>query len=176
MTGTLRVKGMTTWQCYIQNTVIMKLYSYNQRILTYLFFPRKYSIKPMHYLQQKLLNFLVSLKKQKFGIPKTYRSLWQIHGFEDKTHWWRHLDNFSTHQTQFLVIVQHSVHILNPQGINRAIKNDPLSVWCVCWRKFSEGVSHNTICPLWKITEVRFRLIKEKYNKIKFFWTKISFI
>ena len=37
-------------------------------------------------------------------------------------------NDFSTAQTQFLVVVKHSVHILDPHGIHRAIKHEPAVV------------------------------------------------
>jgi hypothetical protein len=57
-----------------------------------------------------------------------YRCLWQIHSFKYQTHWIWQLDDFSTHQTQLLVIIQYSVHVLNPQCIDWSIKYDPFTI------------------------------------------------
>lgn len=53
----------------------------------------------------------------------------QIHGFKHKIGGVGQLDDLSTHQTQLLVVIQHSVHVLNPDGIHRAVKDQPLPVW-----------------------------------------------
>ena len=58
-----------------------------------------------------------------------YRSLRQVHGFKYKIHNGGHLDHFSTHQTEFLVVVQHRVHVLHPHGVDWSVEYDPLSVW-----------------------------------------------
>ena len=52
----------------------------------------------------------------------------QIHGFEDEIGSVCKLDNLTTHETEFLIIIQHSVHVLNPDSINRTIKYQPLSI------------------------------------------------
>ena len=80
----------------------------------------------------------------------THRSLWEIHGLEDETHDVGHLDDLAAHQTQLLVVVQHSVHVLDPQSVDGAVKDDPLAVWGVSWSELSECVSDNSICPLKK--------------------------
>lgn len=53
----------------------------------------------------------------------------QIHGFKDQVCCAGQLDDLSTHQTEFFVVIQYSVHVLNPDGINRAVKDQPLPVW-----------------------------------------------
>ena len=40
------------------------------------------------------------------------------------------MDDLTTHQTQLLIVVQHSVHVLNPNGIHGPVKDEPLAVWC----------------------------------------------
>ena len=40
----------------------------------------------------------------------------------------RQLDDLSTAETQFLVVVQYSVHVLNPHSIYRPVKHEPAQV------------------------------------------------
>lgn len=40
---------------------------------------------------------------------------------KDHAHGGGHLDDFTVGQAQLLVVVQHSVHVLNPQGIHRPV-------------------------------------------------------
>lgn len=72
----------------------------------------------------------------------------QVHGLEQQIHLVRHLDDLTTHQAQLLVVVQHlrcqhcgsamgahcycvqyyRVHVLDPDGIDWAVKNQPLAI------------------------------------------------
>jgi len=38
-------------------------------------------------------------------------------------------DDLPTCEAEFLVVVQHSVHVLNPDGIHWSVKQVPLLVW-----------------------------------------------
>ena len=61
----------------------------------------------------------------------TYRSRrgdLQVHGLKDEVGGGGELYDLSTHQTQLLVVVQHSVHVLDPDGIHRPIEDEPLAV------------------------------------------------
>ena len=62
----------------------------------------------------------------------SHRGLGKIHSLKDQTHDVRHLNDFSAHQTEFLVIIEYSVHVLDPHGVDRAIKQHPLPVRGVC--------------------------------------------
>jgi len=42
----------------------------------------------------------------------------------------------------------YSVHVLNPDGVHRAIKDHPLAVWSGVPRSIAEQHSQNTVCPL----------------------------
>ena len=55
----------------------------------------------------------------------------QVHGLKHQVGGVRELDDLSTHKTQLLVIVQHCVHVLNPNGVDWAVKDQPLPVWCL---------------------------------------------
>ena len=50
--------------------------------------------------------------------------------------------------TYFFVVIQHSIHVFDPDSVNGTIKNYPLSVRSFCGREFSERFSHNTVTPL----------------------------
>ena len=41
---------------------------------------------------------------------------------------WCKLDSLAVGQTEHLVVIQHSVHVLNPQGVNWPIADHPLVV------------------------------------------------
>ena len=85
-----------------------------------------------------------------------YRSLWKIHSLKYKTHRRWHLYDLSRHEAQFLVVVQYSVHVLNPHGVDRPIEDDPFPVWSVRRSKFTERHSCYTIRPLkYKIKDIR---------------------
>jgi len=58
----------------------------------------------------------------------------------------RKLDSLGVGQAQHLVVVQHGVHVLNPQGVHRAITDHPL---VVC-RRVLKNYSHcefANLCP-----------------------------
>ena len=52
----------------------------------------------------------------------------EVHGLEDEVGGAGQLDDLAAHQTQLLVVVQHRVHVLNPDGVHRAVKYQPLPV------------------------------------------------
>lgn len=39
---------------------------------------------------------------------------------------WSKFDSLAVGQTEHLVVIQHSIHVLNPQGINWSIADHPL--------------------------------------------------
>ena len=49
-------------------------------------------------------------------------------GFKDEVGLRRQSDDFSGHETQLLVLVQHRVHALDPLGVDRAVEDQPLPV------------------------------------------------
>lgn len=61
----------------------------------------------------------------------TYRSRrcdFKVHRFKDEIRRRRQLNNFAAHQTQFLVVVKNSVHVLDPNGIDGTVKYQPFPV------------------------------------------------
>ena len=66
--------------------------------------------------------------------PKRYsggRGGEKVEGFEDKTHGRRHLYDLTTHQAKLLVVVQHSVHALDPYGVYWTVEDQPFAVGCL---------------------------------------------
>jgi len=59
------------------------------------------------------------------------RSDSKIHWLEDHIHILAHLNDLTAHEAELLVIVKHSVHVLDPNGIDWAIKDKPPSVLLV---------------------------------------------
>lgn len=55
----------------------------------------------------------------------------QVHGLKDEAHLRWHLNDLTAHQTQLLVVVQHRVHILDPHGVHRPVKDKPFPVWAL---------------------------------------------
>lgn len=50
----------------------------------------------------------------------------QVFDFEHHRHVGGQSQDLSTVETQFLVIIKDCVHVLNPDGVNRAIEHDPV--------------------------------------------------
>ena len=63
-----------------------------------------------------------------------------------KTDLWK-FDNFSTAETQFLIVIQHSVHVLNPQSINWSIKHVPAEVLITGCTTHTDQGRQDTISP-----------------------------
>mmetsp|Transcript_116650 Transcript_116650/g.161923 ORF Transcript_116650/g.161923 Transcript_116650/m.161923 type:complete len:212 (+) Transcript_116650:1266-1901(+) len=59
----------------------------------------------------------------------SWRGNSKIHRLEDHVHIGRHLNDFTTHKTQLFIVIKHSVHIFNPDGIDRTIKDQPSTVF-----------------------------------------------
>lgn len=51
-------------------------------------------------------------------------SLLQVCRFEHHVHHWGHLNNFTGHETKFLVVVKYSVHVLNPNLFHKKISSN----------------------------------------------------
>lgn len=58
------------------------------------------------------------------------------------------LNSLSIRKTQHFVVIQYSVHILDPQSINRTVKNNPLLSITAVSNIGSDQSSYNTISPL----------------------------
>ena len=59
------------------------------------------------------------------------------------------------------VVIQYSVHVFDPDGINRAIKQDPFSVGCRAGGIFSESIGQDT----WKNYQSMLEYLLSKYQK-----------
>ena len=68
---------------------------------------------------------------------------------EDHIHGLCHLDNLTVHKAQSHVVIEHSVHILDPIRVNRAIKHDPFSflVWMLI-ATTTENTAQDSICEI----------------------------
>mmetsp|Transcript_7185 Transcript_7185/g.14521 ORF Transcript_7185/g.14521 Transcript_7185/m.14521 type:complete len:209 (+) Transcript_7185:6677-7303(+) len=56
------------------------------------------------------------------------RGLLQVLRLEHHGHRVRHFDNLSRHETELFVVIEDSVHVLDPDGIDRTVKKNPLTV------------------------------------------------
>ena len=52
----------------------------------------------------------------------------RVHRFKDEVHVVGHLNNLSAHQTQLLVVVQHGVHVLDPDRVDRTVEYQPIPI------------------------------------------------
>ena len=52
----------------------------------------------------------------------------EIKGLENEAHLGGHLYNLPRHEAELLVVVQHSVHVLDPNRVHRPVKDQPLAV------------------------------------------------
>ena len=76
------------------------------------------------------------------------RSGLKIHRLKDKIHRSTHGNNLTRVKTKFFIIIKHSIHIFNPNSINRPIENQPFSIGILWFCKLSELDCKDTISPL----------------------------
>ena len=67
------------------------------------------------------------------------RRLLQVHRLEHHIHVVRHLNDFSAHQAELLVVIEHGVHVLNPDGIDGSIEDKPALILV------THAVRHGTV-------------------------------
>lgn len=72
----------------------------------------------------------------------------EIINFELHSECSRQLDSLTIGKTQHFVIVEHSVHVLNPKSIYRTIKNNPLLVVSGVRHIGAHNRSYDTVSPL----------------------------
>ena len=70
-----------------------------------------------------------------------------------------HLDDLSTTETQLLIVIQDSVHALNPEGVHWTIKHEPFLVWCVVGNSLSNEAGYDTVSPGAMLETVRLFVI-----------------
>ena len=58
----------------------------------------------------------------------SWRGDCKIHGLKDHIHIFSHLNDFTGHKAELFIIIKHSVHVLDPNSIDGAIKYQPSSV------------------------------------------------
>jgi hypothetical protein len=68
--------------------------------------------------------------------------------FKDHAHPPSHGNDFTRYQTQLLIFVQHSVHRLNPKGVDRPVKDDPLLPFHCVVNSLAEQFAENAVTPL----------------------------
>ena len=56
------------------------------------------------------------------------RTIFEIHRLKNHRHFRTHRNHFTRHEAELFVVIQHGVHILNPYGIYRTVKHNPLQV------------------------------------------------
>lgn len=71
------------------------------------------------------------------------------------------------------VVIQHSVHALNPQCVYGTIKHHPFTVWGVGRCKVTKCVRHNPICPLIMRKRLKKRLRERKGHLLSLIYTNI---
>ena len=59
----------------------------------------------------------------------------------------RHLDDLSTTEAEFLVVIQYSVHALDPQSVHWSVKHEPLLVRSIVGHSLSDEAGYDTIRP-----------------------------
>ena len=72
----------------------------------------------------------------------------QVLNLEDHVHQTLHRDDFAAVEAQFLVIVQHRVHVFDPDGVHRAVEDDPLAVRAGIPRGVAERHREDPVGPL----------------------------
>lgn len=55
-----------------------------------------------------------------------WRSVLEVVHFKENRHVLRQLDGLAVRQTQFLIVVQNRVHVLDPEGVHRAVEQHPV--------------------------------------------------
>lgn len=78
-------------------------------------------------------------------------------------------------QNYLFVIIQHSVHVFNPNSINRTIKQDPLSIIIGVTGILSECVGQNTcICYIYEEKGKKLQKFIGKCCSISVAYNKVS--
>eukprot|EP00976_Prorocentrum_cordatum_P087389 1186881-Prorocentrum_minimum.AAC.1 len=72
----------------------------------------------------------------------------QVGALKDHAHGGGHLDDLAVHEAELLVVVQHGVHVLNPDGVHGPVEHDPLAVRGGVGRSVAEEHRQHTVGPL----------------------------
>jgi hypothetical protein len=75
-------------------------------------------------------------------------SLGKILDLEHHSHSGLQLDNLTGVKAELLVIVKHSVHVLNPNSIDGAVEHEPLTIGGLRFSAVTNRDSQDTILPL----------------------------
>lgn len=71
----------------------------------------------------------------------------QIHRFEDQVRRGRELDDLPGSEAELLVVVQHGVHVLDPESVHRSVENQPFPVEINGSGKGAVGHRQNAVAP-----------------------------
>mmetsp|Transcript_7569 Transcript_7569/g.17978 ORF Transcript_7569/g.17978 Transcript_7569/m.17978 type:complete len:269 (+) Transcript_7569:5018-5824(+) len=77
-----------------------------------------------------------------------WRGIVQVPNLEQHRSHRRQLNDLATVQAQFLVVVKHGVHVLDPDGIHGPIKNRPLVVIVLLGLESTHDPASKAVCPL----------------------------
>ena len=72
----------------------------------------------------------------------------QVHNFEKHSHLRTQLDALTVGETQSHIVVQHSVHVLDPNSVDRSVEDSPELVVSLIFRGVSHDLGSETISPL----------------------------
>lgn len=61
---------------------------------------------------------------------------------------WSKLNALAVSQTKHLVVIQHRVHVLNPQGVNWPVADHPLVVITGVTDRITDTQRHQPVTPL----------------------------
>ena len=83
----------------------------------------------MTYREAHSREILVPCRPCHTGLPWR-RGDGEIIDLKDHAHCRGHLQHLARIEAELSVIVEHSIHIFYPDGVDRAIEEHPLAVWC----------------------------------------------
>mmetsp|Transcript_4454 Transcript_4454/g.12986 ORF Transcript_4454/g.12986 Transcript_4454/m.12986 type:complete len:489 (-) Transcript_4454:593-2059(-) len=67
---------------------------------------------------------------------------------KDDVHARGHGDDLAGDEAEFLVVVEHRVHVLDPDGVHGAVEDDPLAVECLVGHRHAHERGHEAVAPL----------------------------
>ena len=91
--------------------------------------------------------------KQENFMTLTYAGYFRYTKYGQNTWHWAHhgcahLHNLSTVEAQLLVVVQHCIHVFDPDSIHWPVKQDPLAVWGGVGGTLPEELGQDAVLPL----------------------------
>ena len=114
----------------------------------------------------------------------SWRSYSQVLNFEENSHWESELDSLTISKAESHIIIKHSVHVFDPECINRSIENDPRLIFTWLLGSLSHNLRGKTIMPLlWNGVDFsielshwnRLRVENELLDNLEIFILRTSF-